>query len=78
MAERLLDYLNPPKGKTLDWPTDIAETDTPYLRRYSKWKYPDEFKTEDWPLTTHQQLVEMLEAKGYTWGDPVRGIDTKV
>lgn len=78
MAERLLDYLNPPKGKTLDWPTDIAENDTAYLRRYIKWKYPEAFKPEDLPLATHEQLTEVLEAKGYTWGEPVRGFDSKV
>lgn len=73
-----LKYLNPPKGKTLDWPTDIAENDTAYMRRYIKWKYPKAFKPEVLPIVTHKQLVDYLTEKGYTFGAPLRGIDSKV
>ena len=73
-----LRYLNPPKGKTLDWPTDIAENDTAYMRRYIKWKYPKAFKPEDLAVASHSELVDYLTDKGYTFGLPLKGIDTKV
>lgn len=73
-----LKYLNPPDGQTLDWPTDIAENDTAYLRRYIKWKYPKAFEPAELPLKTHSELVTYLADKGYTFGAPLKGIDTKV
>lgn len=70
-------YLNPPKGSTLEWPTDIAENDTSYLRRYIKWKYPEAIEAEDLPTATHQELVNILTAKGYTFGLPCKGKQAK-
>lgn len=66
-------YLNPPKGKTLDWPTDIAENDTAYMRRYIKWKYPDALKPEVLAIASHKELVDLLTDKGYTFGAPLKG-----
>lgn len=66
-------YLNPPKDQTLDWPTDIAENDTSYLRRYIKWKYPEAFKPEALAVAPHGDLVKYLADKGYTFGAPLRG-----
>lgn len=67
-----LTYLNPPKGRELEWPTDIADNDTSYLRRYIKWKYPDAFKPEDLPTASHEELVHYLTDKGYTFGAPCK------
>lgn len=67
-----LNYLNPPKGKTLDWPTDIADNDTAYLRRYIKWKYPKAFSDAELPIATHEELVQYLTDKGYTFGAPLK------
>lgn len=72
-----LRYLNPPAGSTLEWPTDIAENDTSYLRRYIKWKYPAAFRPEQLPLTTHTELVDYLTDKGYTFGLPCKGKQAK-
>lgn len=68
-----LQYLNPPEGKTLDWPTDIAENDTSYLRRYIKWKYPEALEPAELAVATHRELVNILTDKGYTFGAPLRG-----
>ncbi len=67
-----LTYLNPPKGRELEWPTDIADNDTAYLRRYIKWKYPEAFKPEELPLASHEELVNYLTDKGYTFGAPCK------
>lgn len=70
-----ITYLNPPKGKELGWPTDIAINDAAYLRRYIKWKYPKAFKPELLPVTPLLDLVNYLTAKGYTFGAPLYGKD---
>lgn len=75
MIDGKLQYLNPPDGQELEWPTDIAENDTSYLRRYIKWKYPDAFEPDILPVATHAQLVKYLADKGYTFGAPLRGKD---
>ena len=67
-----MQYLNPPKGKTLDWPTDIAQNDTSYLRRYIAWKYPKAFKKDELPVASHEHLVKCLEKKVYTFGLPTK------
>lgn len=67
-----LTYLNPPHGRELEWPTDIADNDTAYLRRYIKWKYPKAFAPELLPIATHEELVNYLTDKGYTFGAPCK------
>ena len=68
-----LTYLNPPKGKKFEWPTDISINDAAYLRRYIKWKHPKAFKPELLPVTPLLDLVNYLTSKGYTFGEPVYG-----